>query len=93
MVDIGAWTEDKFGARQSDKYLNQMIADCHAICTGRASAQPCLGVFGDDLPDDIRFGRSGRHFIIFVETAAEIVIVDFLHQSSDIGGKLGNLKT
>ena len=93
MVDIGAWTEDKFGTRQADKYLERMIADCHAIGMDNANLQSCRSAFGDDVPDDLHFSRSGRHFIIFVETAAGMVIVDFLHQSSDIGGKLGNLKT
>lgn len=93
MVDIGAWTEDKFGTRAADKYLERMIADCHAISKDNANHQSCRSAFGDDVPDDLHFSRSGRHFIIFVETTAEMVIVEFLHQSSDIGGKLGSLKT
>jgi plasmid stabilization system protein ParE len=46
-------------------------------------------MFADDLREDLRFARAGNHFVIFVETPDEVLIVDFLHQSADIAGRLG----
>ena len=45
-------------------------------------------MFADDLAADLRFTRAGQHFVIFVEAPDEVLIVDFLHQSADIAGRL-----
>ena len=46
-------------------------------------------MFADDLREDLRFARAAQHFVILVETEAVVLIVDFLHQSADIAGRLG----
>ena len=54
------------------------------------------------LPEDLRFSRAGRHFIVLIEGADSVTIVrehtqirfareDFLHSRSDLPGKLAAL--
>ena len=88
MVEIGEWTKDHFGDRQADVYLEAMIAQCEAVSEGTAIMQSCGVVVGQDLLDDLRFTRSGQHFIVFVETETSISIVDFVHQREDLAGKV-----
>ncbi len=78
-----------FGAAQSKRYTDQLIARRKAVARGHASHQSCRMIFADDLREDLRFARAGQHFVIFVETEAAVLIVDFLHQSADIAGRLG----
>lgn len=92
LAEISAWTYETFGERQADKYGDQLLQQISVIAMGRAFSQSCRDVFAADLRSDLRFARSGRHFIIFTETPDEILIVDFIHQSADIGGRLEGLK-
>jgi hypothetical protein len=40
------------------------------------------------LPDDLRFTRAGQRFVVFVEDAGQVIIVDFLHGRSDLPRRL-----
>ena len=88
LADIGEWTVLNFGAQQAKRYTDQLVAQCKAIVRGRAVSQSCRTMFADDLAADLRFTRAGQHFVIFVEAPDEVLIVDFLHQSADIAGRL-----
>jgi toxin ParE1/3/4 len=83
------WSFEKFGQVQADRYRNLLVNRCEAIAAGTAHHQSCRVMFADDLREDLRFARAGNHFVIFVETPDEVLIVDFLHQSADIAGRLG----
>jgi toxin ParE1/3/4 len=87
--EIGIYTRDRFGREQMRFYLDGLLMRCQAIAEGTAHHQSCRAVFADDLREDLRFARAGSHYVIFVETEAEVRIVDFLHQSADVGGRLG----
>lgn len=41
-------------------------------------------ILGADVPEDLHFAQAGQHFVVFVETADEIVVIAFLHQRSDL---------
>jgi len=92
LAEISVWTYATFGERQADKYGDQLLQQVSAIAGGRTFSRSCRDVFAPDLRSDLRFARSGRHFIIFTETPDEILIIDFIHQSADIGGRLEGLK-
>ena len=83
------WTFDKFGPLQADRYRDLLIDRCEAVAAGTAQHQSCRVMFADDLREDLRFARAGQHFIIFVDGPNQVLIVDFLHQSADISGRLG----
>ena len=89
LVNIARWTLDSFGPRQAKAYEADLIARCREIAAGTAPTQSCRQLVDADMPEDLRFARSGEHFIVFVEDPAAIVIVDFIHARSDLPGKLG----
>ena len=91
LAEISIWTYETFGARQADKYGDQLLRQVSAIAEGRSFSYHCRDVFAADLRSDLRFSRSGRHFIVFTETLDEVLIVDFIHQSADMGGRLEGL--
>lgn len=91
LLDIAGWTIETFGPRQAQAYEEDLIARCCDIASGSAPSQSCRGIIGPDLKEDLRFTRSGQHFIVFVEDRTRVIIVDFLHSRSDLPAKLASL--
>jgi toxin ParE1/3/4 len=92
LLDIALWTIETFGPRQAKAYEEDLIARCSEIASGRAPSQSCREIIDPDLKEDLRFTRSGQHFIVFVEDDARVIVVDFLHSRSDLPAKLENLE-
>ena len=88
LADIARWTIQTFGARQAAAYEDDLITLCHALAAGEAISQSCQRVIAADLPADLRLARSGQHFVIFVETAEQIIITDVLHVRADLPRQL-----
>lgn len=88
LVEIANWTYQTFGPRQATAYEDDLIAACRDIAAGTALSQDCRRLIDPDLPEDLRFTRSGEHFIVFVEDPAQVIIVDFLHSRSDLPRRL-----
>ena len=61
---------------------------CREIAAGTAMSQDCRRIIAPDLPDDLRFARADQHFVIFVEDAEQVIIIDFLHGRSDLPRRL-----
>lgn len=91
LVDIARWTSETFGPRQTTAYEEDLIALCRALAEGAAPSQDCRRIIDPDLPENLRFSRAGQHFVVFVEDAEQVIIVDFLHSRSDLPRRLGNL--
>lgn len=91
LVEIALWTVETFGPRQAAAYEEDLIARCREIADGAAITQGCRQLIDPDLPEDLRFIRAGQHFIVFIEDAAQVIIVDFLHSRADLPGKLAAL--
>ena len=91
LVEIALWTLETFGPRQAEACEDDLIARCNDIAAGTAPSHDCRRVIAPDLPEDLRFTRSGQHFIVFIEDATQVIIVDFLHSRSDLPGKLAAL--
>lgn len=92
LLDIAIWTIETFGPRQALAYEEDLIARCSGIASGTATSQSCRALIDPDLAEDLRFTRSGQHFIVFVEDDASVIIVDFLHARSDLPAKLAHLE-
>lgn len=92
-MEIALWTFETFGSRQAAAYEDDLIARCREIASGAAITQGCRQLIAPNLAEDLRFARSGQHFIVFIEDAEQVVIVDFLHSRSDLPGKLTALTT
>ncbi|YBV97254.1 type II toxin-antitoxin system RelE/ParE family toxin [Phyllobacteriaceae bacterium JZ32] len=91
LTDIARWTHGTFGPRQAEAYKEDLIACCVAIAAGTAISQDCRGLIDRDLPEDLRFVRMGRHFVIFIEYPEQVIIVDFLHSRTDLPRRLAAL--
>lgn len=91
LIDIAIWTVETFGPRQAAAYEDDLISVCRDIAAGTAQSQDCRRIIDPDLPDDLRFARAGQHFVVFVENAEQVIIIDFLHSRSDLPRHLSNL--
>ncbi len=91
LLEIALWTVETFGTRQAAAYEDDLIARCREIASGTAITQGCRQLIDPELPEDLRFTKSGQHFIVFIEDTAQVIIVDFLHSRSDLPGKLAAL--
>ncbi|MET3791773.1 type II toxin-antitoxin system RelE/ParE family toxin [Aquamicrobium terrae] len=91
LVEIARWTHETFGPRQAAAYEDDLIARCIAISAGTAMSQDCRRLIDPDLPEDLRFARAGQHFVVFVEDAEQVIIIDFLHARSDLPRRLAAL--
>jgi plasmid stabilization system protein ParE len=92
LIDIARWTFETFGPRQAGAYEADLIATCRDIAAGTALSQDCRRLIDPDLAENLRFARCGQHFVIFVEDAEQVIIIDFLHSRSDLPGKLAALQ-
>ena len=86
--EISEYSSQTFGDARGRAYMAAILAVCSRIVRGKVVTRSCRTAFADDLRDDLQFARSGRHLIIFLVTASGINIIDFLHQSADIGNRL-----
>ena len=89
--DIGQWTDQRFGHQQAARYLEEIAEQIQSLADGRIVGRDCRILVAADLPENLRFTRAGRHFIIYVQTDGEIVVLDFLHQAMDLPGKIAAL--
>jgi len=91
LVEIARWILDNFGPRQAEAYEEDLITRCNDIANGTAQSQDCRRLIAPDLSEDLRFTRSGQHFIVFIEDSTQVIIVDLLHSRADLPGKLAAL--
>nr|WP_280842542.1 type II toxin-antitoxin system RelE/ParE family toxin [Sagittula salina] len=87
---IALWTLDRFGPAQAERYQADLLERCEAVAAGRAVSYDCAVLAGDDT-DGLRFVRAGEHFAVFVDLAAEVVFVDFLHGHSNLPRHVASL--
>ena len=87
LVEIARWTLETFGPRQAAACEEDLIRRCADIAEGTAISQECRQLIDSALPEDLRFARSGQHFVVFVDRRDSVIIVDFLHSRSDLPRK------
>jgi plasmid stabilization system protein ParE len=88
LAEIMAWTEQTFGPKQTDVYLAALIGSIESVADGSVQGRSCRAVFGESLPEDLHFVRSGRHIVVYVELPKALVVTNFIHVSSDIISRL-----
>lgn len=54
-------------------------------------SQDCRRLIDSDLPEDLRFARAGQHFVIFIEYTEQVIVIDFLHNRTDLPRRLAAL--
>ena len=92
LIEIADWTIQTFGARQAEIYRDELIECCEKIAKNRTVSQSC-SILTDLQPnEDLRFTRSGKHYVVYIEKDDLVVVVDFLHSSADLEKHLARLQ-
>ena len=92
LAEIAAWTFDRFGPAQASAYEAELLRRIDALTRAEAVSRPCAALLpGSAGARDLRYIRAGRHYLIFVERAEAIVILDFVHASRNLEKVLADL--
>ena len=91
LVGISRWTIETFGPREAEAYEADLLDACRSIASGEAVSVSCRTLVEDLVDEDLRFVRSGQHFIVFIDYETDVVIVDFLHARSNLDRHLADL--
>ena len=57
------------------------------LARGELQGQDCAALAGG-AGEGLRFIRAGRHFVVYLEIGAEIVVVDVIHGRADLPRRL-----
>ncbi|MTH78526.1 type II toxin-antitoxin system RelE/ParE family toxin [Paracoccus aestuariivivens] len=88
LTDIAAWTVETFGQRQAEIYAEDLIGTCRMLAAGQAPSQGCRRLVDAKLPEDLRYARSGQHYIVFIDAPDRLIVIDFLHVRMDLPARL-----
>nr|WP_245218563.1 type II toxin-antitoxin system RelE/ParE family toxin [Rubellimicrobium aerolatum] len=89
LVDIFAWTLDRFGPRQAEAYEADLIDAFGRIAEDALIGRSCRKVWGERMPERQMFARVGAHVVVWEEVAEEVVVVAVLHGAMDLPRRLG----
>lgn len=92
LAGIAGWTKATFGPKQAAAYAEDLLAVCESIAAGTAHSQDCRRLLSPALPEDMRFARAGQHFVIFVETPDQVIILTFVHSRANLPERLLDLQ-
>ena len=88
---ISEWTFQRFGPRQAGRYEEEIVARCAGIASGTVPSQNCSVLTETNISTPLRFARTGKHMIIFLEYHDRCVVVELLHSSSDLAAHVADL--
>ena len=87
---IFAWTIDRFGPRQAERYLNALTGHILSLTDPLQPVRPLRAILEESDPD-LSFVHSGRHIILMRTRGERIAILTVLHQSTDLATKIAGL--
>ena len=91
LKDIATWTVETFGKRQAEAYAEDLIEKCQALANGTAPSRDCRRLIDPALPENLRYARSGQHYVVFIDAPDRMVVVDVLHVRMDLPARLAAL--
>jgi plasmid stabilization system protein ParE len=85
LADIIENTYNIFGPQQALDYRNQLSARLQRLADGETPhGRSCATLIDDESVSALSYIREGGHYIIFVETEAEIAVLEFVHQRRNL---------
>ena len=73
-LQIGAFTIDRWGVDQTDRYLTQLETCCRQIAD-----MPAMGHVANEVRPGLRRIEHGRHVIFYRELSDGVLVVRILH--------------
>lgn len=80
------------GAHGEQSFLSGLISVCKNLAAGDLVSQDCRRLIDESLTETLRFVRAGQHFVVYVEQAQQIIVIDFLHARSGLPRRLADLE-
>jgi plasmid stabilization system protein ParE len=90
LVEIALWTIRRFGPARAELYETELIGRCEALARGDLTGRDCSALVEGET--GLGFIRAGRHFVIYAEIGAEVVVLDVVHGRADLPGRLRALE-
>lgn len=94
LVEIFAWTLDRFGERQAIAYRDTLIERIDAIAANQPRhPRPCgLSMGVNPGAKDLVYYREGGHYIVMRNSEEVLIVLEFFHQATDLPRHLEALK-
>jgi plasmid stabilization system protein ParE len=94
LVEIFAWTLDRFGERQAIACRDTLIERIDAIAAGQPPhPRPCGLLMGKNPgAKDLVYYREGGHYIVMRNSEEALIVLEFFHQATDLPRHLEALK-
>lgn len=89
LIDIARWTFETFGPRQAELYEAELIERCRSIAKGSVHSRSCAVLV--EGAEDLRYLKTGEHFLVFLDRPEEVIIVDVLHSRSNLPRHIARL--
>jgi plasmid stabilization system protein ParE len=91
LADAFQWTVEHLGRAQAERLRDDVIARCQALAEGRLVHRTCHDAIAPGATHDLRFVRAGRTLIFFLRRGSDLVVIDVLHDSRDLGSARSRL--
>ena len=62
-----------------------------SLADGAAPSKDCRRLVDPSLPENLRYARSGQHYVVFIAGPDRMIVVDFLHVRMDLPARLAAL--
>ncbi|SMX33348.1 type II toxin-antitoxin system RelE/ParE family toxin [Maliponia aquimaris] len=82
LLSIWLYGDERWGEDQADRYQDELHAACQRIADGEAVTSVVEG------KPDVRYLHCGRHFIFYVPSRSEVVVIAVLHERMDLPARL-----
>ncbi|MBC8121045.1 MAG: type II toxin-antitoxin system RelE/ParE family toxin [Gemmatimonadaceae bacterium] len=83
LKDIWRYTVNNHGESQAERYVNTLKTGCERIADNPTMRQ-VLRLAGND----VRMYHCEHHYIVYLVTDAEAIIIAFLHERTDFVARL-----
>ena len=92
LTDILEFSIAQWGDMVAQRYRDALVARLRALAAGELPAgRPCDLLVTSGQPLNLKYFREGGHYIIYRETATELIVLDFVHQSRNLDDHIANL--
>lgn len=78
LASIWDFTEERWGARQAESYLNEIRSAIERIADDPHRGRSC-----DEIREGYRRYSVGRHILFYVVSAGDVDVIRILHQRMD----------